>query len=302
MSSPPSAADSESYDERPAKIQKPKPKQKPKSQPQPQHKSAAKPVTLKKSKKPAAADSPSDDEMNSSSPSSEVNHPESLTAKTREVTQAHSTATKNKAKPHPVKRSPVELEEEDNDEQTASKTLKLDDDSDSDLSSLLDEAPVSRKGQKAQKAKRPSHQSNSTKKTSSSKSQAKTDADIDPDQAEIKRLQGWLTKCGIRKMWYKELQPYDTARAKIKHLKEMLSEAGMTGRYSIEKANQIRDARELAADIEEVQAGAERWGKEGDTGQDRGRNSAEDEIKPGRRLIRGARNYDFLSSDGEETD
>ena len=177
--------------------------------------------------------------------------------------------------------------------------MELDDGSDSDLSSLIDEAPVAQKKEKVQKSSR---QSSQTKKQPKSRSQAKIDADLDPDQAEIKRLQGWLTKCGIRKMWYKELQPYDTSRAKIKHLKDMLTEAGMTGRYSIEKANQIRDARELAADIEEVQAGAERWGKDEDTGQDRGRNGPGDEAKPGRRLVRGSRNYDFLSSDGEETD
>ena len=51
-----------------------------------------------------------------------------------------------------------------------------------------------------------------------------------PDQAEIKRLQG------IRKFWSKELASYDTPKAKIKNLKQMLAEAGMTGRYSQEKA------------------------------------------------------------------
>ena len=87
---------------------------------------------------------------------------------------------------------------------------------------------------------------------------------MDPDDAEIKRLQGWLVKCGIRKMWWKELKPYESSKAKIKHLKDMLADAGMTGRYSIEKATQIKEARELAADIEAVKEGAERWGKDGD--------------------------------------
>jgi hypothetical protein len=96
-------------------------------------------------------------------------------------------------------------------------------------------------------------------------------------------------------MWWKELKPYETSKAKIKHLKDMLSDAGMTGRYSIEKATQIKEARELAADIEAVKEGAERWGK--DNGSE---NDGEDKSK--RRLVRGAKNYDFLSSDGEETD
>ena len=125
-------------------------------------------------------------------------------------------------------------------------------------------------------------------------SKAKPDTETGPDEAEIKRLQGWLVKCGIRKMWWKELKPYESSKAKIKHLKDMLSDIGMTGRYSQEKASQIKEARELAADIEAVKEGAERWGK--------GNEDPEDDGQSKRRLVRGAKNYDFLSSDGEETD
>lgn len=132
--------------------------------------------------------------------------------------------------------------------------------------------------------------------TKSKASKSKVDAEVDPDDAEIKRLQGWLVKCGIRKMWWKELKPYGSSKAKIKHLKDMLADAGMTGRYSIEKATQIKEARELAADIEAVKEGAQRWGKDKDGSE----NDGEDKSK--RRLVRGAKNYDFLSSDGEETD
>ena len=79
----------------------------------------------------------------------------------------------------------------------------------------------------------------------------------------------------------------------------MLEEAGMTGRYSNEKAAQLKEARELAADIEAVQEGNERWGKaSGDEDEDGEKEGG----RPKRRLVRGAQNYDFLSSDGEETD
>jgi hypothetical protein len=160
-------------------------------------------------------------------------------------------------------------------------------DSESELSILLDEDPKPKK-----KPRQKSMGSKVSKAT-------KADIDADPDAAEIKRLQGWLIKCGIRKVWGKELKPYDSSKAKIKHLKVMLSDAGMTGRYSVEKAAQIKEARELAADIEEVQAGAERWGAEAD---EAGKGLEDGAGKPGRRLVRGAKNYDFLSSDGEETD
>jgi hypothetical protein len=158
-------------------------------------------------------------------------------------------------------------------------------DSESELSELLDEPPMRKRKQKS------SEPAAGKKKTKAPKPTG--DADMDPDAVEIKRLQGWLVKCGIRKLWGKELRPYETSNAKIKHLREMLSEAGMTGRYSIEKATQIKEARELAADIEAVQEGAERWGKS---------DKLEDDECPKRRLVRGAKNYDFLSSDGEETD
>lgn len=183
-----------------------------------------------------------------------------------------------KSKAEPKKSDTVETEEDKADAEK----------SDSELSVLIDDEP-----QPKRKGKKRDSQESKPKKAKASK--AKAPVDEDPDQAEIKRLQGWLVKCGIRKLWGKELKPYETPKAKIKHLRDMLSEAGMTGRYSQEKANQIKEARELAADIEAVQEGEERWGK-GD------KEDAEEDGRPQKRLVRGAKNYDFLSSDGEETD
>lgn len=175
--------------------------------------------------------------------------------------------------------------------------------SDSDLSVLIDADPPpkkrNRKGSTAAAAK-------PSKKKSSSTSRPKSEtATIDPDQAEIKRLQGWLVKCGVRKLWGKELKPYEKPKAKIKHLKDMLADVGMSGRYSIEKASQIKEERELKADIEAVKEGAKRWGKktedvDGNLDDD-GDGGAR--TKPKRRLVRGAQVLDFLDSDeGEETD
>lgn len=175
--------------------------------------------------------------------------------------------------------------EEDSASEAHDKKDKIDVDSDSEMSVLLDEGPQPKKRRKKEAPQGRQKMPAATK--------AKPAADIDADQAEIKRLQGWLVKCGIRKLWGKELKPYETPKAKIKHLKQMLADVGMTGRYSIEKANQIKEARELAADIEAVQEGAERWGAD---------EEAKNQGRPARRLVRGAKNYDFLSSDGEETD
>ncbi|OQE37193.1 hypothetical protein PENCOP_c010G04030 [Penicillium coprophilum] len=162
------------------------------------------------------------------------------------------------------------------------------DDSESEMSVVLDEEPQPKAPRKRQKSAVGT--AAKTKKAPKAK-----DGDISPDQAEIKRLQGWLIKCGIRKLWGKELAPYDTPKAKIKHLKGMLEDAGMTGRPSQEKANQIREERELKADLEQIQQGAKQWGAKSDEEND-------DDSKPRRRQNRGRQSLAFLESEGEETD
>lgn len=162
-------------------------------------------------------------------------------------------------------------------------------DSESEMSDVIDDGP------KPKGRKRRSGSGEPKPKAPKKKKTAQKPQDSDPDAEEIKRLQGWLIKCGIRKMWYKELAPYDTPKAKIRHLKEMLAEAGMTGRYSAEKASEIKEARELRADLEAVQDGAKMWGKE--------ESEEEGQSKPRRRLARGLQSLDFLNDDdGEETD
>ncbi|KAK2759824.1 hypothetical protein FQN54_002558 [Arachnomyces sp. PD_36] len=161
--------------------------------------------------------------------------------------------------------------------------------SESEMSIVLDEEPKP----KRKRGSSATGQAKKSKKEPASK--AKQDANLDPGQAEIKRLQGWLIKCGIRKMWHRELAPYDTPKAKISHLKGMLKDAGMGGRYSVEKAKKIKEERELRADLEMVQEGAKRWGADG-------AGDESEEEKPRRRLARGLKNFDFLGDDGEETD
>jgi hypothetical protein len=137
--------------------------------------------------------------------------------------------------------------------------------SESDMSSLIDEEPTKRKKKTA---------STETKgKKSKAKAKGTKDADLDPNELEIKKLKDWLSKCGIRKMWHKELAPYETPKKKISHLKEMLKNAGMDGRPSIAKANEIRERRELADELEEAQKFAQQWGKAKD--RDQGRSAAD---------------------------
>lgn len=158
--------------------------------------------------------------------------------------------------------------------------------SDSEMSIVLDEPP---------KRKKKDTGLGKTKSSGTSKAGKRSEPPAEPDAEEIKRLQGWLVKCGVRKLWGKELAPYDTPKLKIRHLRDLLSKIGMTGRFSAEKAKQIREERELKADLEEVQEGAKLWGKE-ETGED-------SSVKPRRRLARSFLELGFLNSDeGEETD
>lgn len=163
--------------------------------------------------------------------------------------------------------------------------------SESEMSVVIDEQPK-RKGKARGTG---SGKSRSNKAPASKGSKRGSDKPIDADAEEIKRLKGWLIKCGIRKMWFRELAPYDSPKLKIKHLKGLLNDAGMIGRYSIEKAAQIRNERELKADLEAL--------------QEDGRRSVpiesddEEPAKPRRRLARGLIELDFLNgSNGEETD
>ncbi|KAL8658257.1 MAG: hypothetical protein Q9226_001139 [Calogaya cf. arnoldii] len=164
--------------------------------------------------------------------------------------------------------------------------------SDSEMSVLLDEDPKPKKRARKFGSEKPKSKREAKKEGSKPvKIQQQT---LDPDTEEIKRLQGWLVKCGIRKMWFKELAPYDTPRAKIRHLKDMLTEAGMVGRFSQEKATQIREARELRADLDAVQAGNKQWGKaESDEGA---------ENRPRRRLARGLQELEFLRDEDSDDD
>ncbi|KAL8841334.1 MAG: hypothetical protein Q9170_000964 [Blastenia crenularia] len=162
--------------------------------------------------------------------------------------------------------------------------------SESELSVLIDEEPKPKKRGRKTSSEKPK-----SKRKEGSKSGKEQQQPSDPDAEEIKRLQGWLVKCGIRKMWYRELAPYDTYKAKIRHLRDMLTDAGMTGRYSQEKATQIREERELKADLQDVQAGNKQWGKEESNEDDNGR--------PKRKVARGLQELDFLrDDDGDESD
>lgn len=62
-------------------------------------------------------------------------------------------------------------------------------------------------------------------------------------------MQSLVVACGIRKVWSKVFEGMDKPSQQIKKLKEILSDLGMKGRYSLEQAKAIREKRELAQEL-----------------------------------------------------
>ncbi|KAL1917325.1 uncharacterized protein VTP21DRAFT_4981 [Calcarisporiella thermophila] len=68
------------------------------------------------------------------------------------------------------------------------------------------------------------------------------------DEESIKRLKGYINKCGVRKIWSKELAGIESPRSQIKKLKQMLADLGIEG--TNQKCKKIREMRELQAERE----------------------------------------------------
>ncbi|KAI1642290.1 uncharacterized protein F4817DRAFT_353315 [Daldinia loculata] len=177
------------------------------------------------------------------------------------------------------------------------------DDSSSDLSSVIDDPPP-----KKRKPREP--------KGAAKPKQAK---ELSVDDTEIKKLQGQLLKCGIRKIWGIELKKYgDDSKAKVRHLREMLRDIGVEGRFSEAKAKEIKEKRELMADLEAVTEMNRNWGsgagrrasrsnttkktskEESDEDEDAKDEEDEDEeVKGNPRVSKRMADLAFLGSDSE---
>ncbi|KAJ2324304.1 hypothetical protein GGI00_005368 [Coemansia sp. RSA 2681] len=75
-------------------------------------------------------------------------------------------------------------------------------------------------------------------------------------ETTITNLKQYITKCGLRKVWSKELAGLSGAQ-QIQHLKDVLNELGMEGRPTLEKCKKIKAKRDLLAELEEIGGGGE---------------------------------------------
>lgn len=176
-----------------------------------------------------------------------------------------STSSPSKKRKRNIKNDPedVKAEASDAEDTKGDKTKEESDEGDvkdetkdesDEYSDVIDVVPAPKRKKKSK---------DSAKATSSKPAAKKASLPDDPQEAEIKKLQSQLTKCGVRKLWHNELKQYgDDSRAKIRHLKKMLSDVGMDGRFSEAKAKEIKETRELLAEAEAAQEMNALWGME----------------------------------------
>lgn len=176
------------------------------------------------------------------------------------------------------------------------------DHSDSSAMSIVLDGPASKAASSRQAASTTRSKQRPTKPTTT------------PAPSQVQTLQRQLVACGVRKIWQFELRAYgDDEPAKIRHLQRLLVDAGLTGRFSAARAREIKEARELMADVEAVREGERSWGMESAAG--RGRRARErksaaekmrgdvdedDDEEEDEEEKHGKDNDDNASSDGED--
>lgn len=161
---------------------------------------------------------------------------------------------------------------------------------DDELSELEDDGPTKRQRSKSKGDAKPKSKAPSTKSTSKKPAAV----DLTPDEQEIKKLQSQLVQCGVRKVWGVELKKFDSSKAKMSHLRGMLQDVGMEGRFSEEKAKRIKEEREFSKDLAEIKEGNKAWGRSAEEDED----EAEGE-RPRRRLAKGLAELDVFQDDEE---
>ncbi|KAI1166060.1 hypothetical protein F5B18DRAFT_608527 [Nemania serpens] len=217
--------------------------------------------------------------LDDSDDSGKDGHAESSTSRLKRkqpAVAARQTAKRTKFESDSEEKTNVDTKAEENDagadlkidgdaaakEEDSEEDAKLDrketkpavDDSDSSLSSVPDEPPL-----RKQKGKGP---------RGTIKPKKSAPKELTGDEAEIKKLQGQLVKCGVRKIWGFEMKKYGSdSKAKIRHLRDMLHAVGMDGRFSEAKAREIKERRELIGELEAVNEMNELWGLEGRKGR-----------------------------------
>ncbi|KAG9313122.1 hypothetical protein JVU11DRAFT_6572 [Chiua virens] len=114
----------------------------------------------------------------------------------------------------------------------------------SELSSVVDEPPKKRQKQEKESAKlQKDEKTNRGKKKET----------LSKDEETVNKLKSIVIACGVRKVWKKEFEGLDKPSQQIKRLRSILGDLGMTSRYTLERAKALREQRELAQELKDVQ-------------------------------------------------
>ncbi|BEJ05893.1 hypothetical protein CcaverHIS641_0304150 [Cutaneotrichosporon cavernicola] len=228
-----------------------------KQEPAPRNKAAPRRSKPKPKSKAAESESESeseDDDGDDFEPSSDEGPPRkkvrsSTKATSRVAFSAHSqSSTPLKGKDKPPAKSVEKIEDSDEENPLAERKGTEPASparSESSMSSVYDEPPKKRgRGASAEKPKK----SKKVKK--------------DPNEGRI------VVACGVRKQWTKEFADCPTPTSQIDHLRDLLRSLGMKGNPTTGKAKSLKERRELAQELNDVQefeskrgAGAERPGR-----------------------------------------
>ncbi|KAJ7211488.1 hypothetical protein B0H12DRAFT_1157011 [Mycena haematopus] len=170
-------------------------------------------------------------------------------------------------------------------------------DSESELSVLDDDPPKKRKSQTAKPKDKSGHKSKSSKGK-------KATGSLSKDEETIKRLKSLVLACGVRRQWAKVFKEVDSPSQQIRMLKEILTGLGMSGRMSLEQAKAIKEKRELAQELEDVQtfAAAATRSKASKASEEKDEEESEEEELPAKRKTNARKSIMAFLGDQSDDD
>lgn len=83
------------------------------------------------------------------------------------------------------------------------------------------------------------------------KKESEKTADKSKREAHLERLKSYVFKCGVRKVWKKELDGLNVTQSVAK-VTRILEELGMQGRPTLQRCKEIKERREYEKEMEVI--------------------------------------------------
>ncbi|KAJ2401322.1 hypothetical protein GGI23_001476 [Coemansia sp. RSA 2559] len=163
---------------------------------------------------------------------------DTVAAVVEELAQENEANDKDSDKEQQDEDNDEEQQNEDDDKVDSSSSGNESEEGDMDASDSETKSRAKRKSEEIQ----PLPKSKRTKMSSTSKNISAG------SKTTIDNLKSYINKCGLRKVWSKELAGMNGTQ-QIRHLKAILEGLGMDGRPTVEKCKKIKAKRELQAEL-----------------------------------------------------